>query len=118
MPVKRIRSVDDLPSNLDDPWINPNVKKQRRHKNKKDNLNSLQSSQSSQSQPLSQPLSSNQLQANSSVVDDVLDAVAYSATTNELNDADEIRVPATDHSEPSDQQACTRCTRYNVVIVH
>jgi len=64
----------------------------------------LQSSQSSQSQPLSQPLSlsSNQSQANSSVVDDVLDAVAYSTT--ELNDADEISVPATDHSEPSDQQ--------------
>jgi len=82
-------------------------KKQRRHKNKKDNLNSLQSSQSSQPQPLSQPLSlsSNLLLANSSVVDDVLDAVAYSTTTNELNDADEIPVPATHHSEPSDQQA-------------
>jgi len=106
MPIKRVHSVDDLPSNLGNPWINPNVKKQRRHKNKKDNLNSLHSSQSSQSQPLSQPLSlpSNQSQANSSVVDDVLDAVAYSTTTNELNDDDEIRVPATDHSEPSDQQ--------------
>ena len=102
MPIKRVHSVDDLPSNLGDPWINPNVKKQRRHKNKKDNHNSLQSSHS---QPLSQPLSSNQLLANSSVVDDVLDAVAYSTNTNELNDADEITVPATDHSEPNEQQA-------------
>ena len=50
-------------------------------------------------------MTSNQLLPNSSVVDDVLDAVAYSTTTNELNDADEIPVPAADHSEPSDQQA-------------